>query len=139
MESVVYQSLTYLPLVILGVDPLVILCVAIFATLMGHLSHSNLDITWGPLRYVFNSSRMHIWHHMRNFPQHSPSGVNFGISLSLWDWLFRTAYWPTKDESPGQQPERLGFPGMEKMPGSLPWRFLSPLVEFWKTLIKRRS
>jgi sterol desaturase/sphingolipid hydroxylase (fatty acid hydroxylase superfamily) len=61
--------------------------------------------------------------------------VNFGISLSIWDWLFRTAYWPAKEESPEQQPERLGFPGMEKMPQSLLKRFLSPLGESARKLV----
>lgn len=69
LEIVVYQGLTYFPLVILGVDPTVILLVAIASTLIGHLNHSNLDLTWGPLRYVFNSPRrMHIWHHAAEMP-----------------------------------------------------------------------
>ena len=136
MEIVVYQGLTYLPLVILGVDPLVILIVAVASTIIGHLNHSNLDITWGPFRYLFNSSRMHIWHHMHDLPYDRQKGVNFGISLSLWDWVFRTAYWPAPRECPGQQPDRLGYPGMEKLPRSLPARFLSPLRESIRTLLK---
>jgi sterol desaturase/sphingolipid hydroxylase (fatty acid hydroxylase superfamily) len=126
MEIVVYQGLTYFPLVILGVDPTVLLFVAIANTLIGHLSHSNLNITWGPLRYILNSSRMHIWHHMHNFPRDRRKGVNFGISLSLWDWLFRTAYWPAKNECPTQQPDSLGYPGMERMPKSMIARFFKP-------------
>lgn len=128
MEIVVYQGLTYFPLVILGADPLAILLVALAATLIGHLNHSNLDITWGPLRYLFNSSRMHIWHHMYHLPENRLTGVNFGISLSLWDWLFRTAYWPTPQECPTQQPRNLGFRGMETFPHSLPARLFIPLV-----------
>ena len=72
-EVVVYQTLTYLPLVLLGVDGQVILWVAIFGTLIGHLNHSNLNLTWGPLRYVFNSPRMHIWHHDKQLtPANTP-------------------------------------------------------------------
>lgn len=137
MEIVVYQGLTYLPLVILGVDGSVLFAVAITATLIGHLNHSNLNLTWGPLRYVFNSSRMHIWHHMHDFPPSHARGLNFGISLSVWDWIFDTAYWPNRNESPQQQPEALGFPGMERMPRSLLGRFLSPPVEFVKRLLGR--
>jgi sterol desaturase/sphingolipid hydroxylase (fatty acid hydroxylase superfamily) len=137
MEIIVYQGLTYFPLVILGVDPLVILLVAIASTLIGHLNHSNLDISWGPLRYLFNSSRMHIWHHTAHLPDGRPAGVNFGISLSVWDWMFHTAYWPAPCECPSQQPEYLGFPDMDKMPRSLPARFVSPLIESARTL--RRS
>jgi sterol desaturase/sphingolipid hydroxylase (fatty acid hydroxylase superfamily) len=134
----VYQTLTYLPLVVLGVDGQVILLVAVFATLIGHLSHSNIDISWGPLRYLLNSSRMHIWHHMRDLPEGRRSGVNFGISLSIWDWIFGTAYWPTRDQSPAQQPESLGFPGMEKMPRSLAVRFVSPVWAALRVLFRIR-
>ena len=35
---------------------------------------------------------MHIWHHSKVIPNRN--GVNFGISLSLWDYLFKTNYIP---------------------------------------------
>lgn len=127
MESVIYQGLTYLPLVVLGVDPMVILLVAIAATLIGELNHSNLDITWGPLRYVLNSPRMHVWHHDAKTPPGRPFGANFGISLSLWDWLFGTAHWPDRATSPSQQPERFGFAGIEDFPRGLLPRLVYPL------------
>ena len=127
MEIVVYKTLTYLPLVVLGVDGRVILGIALLATAIGFLNHSNLNITWGPLRYVLNSSRMHVWHHMYALPATQRSGVNFGISLSVWDWLFRTAYWPASRTCPEQQPEQLGFPGIERYPRSLLGRLLYPL------------
>ncbi len=139
MEIVVYQGLTYFPLVVLGVDPIVLLLVAIASTLIGHLNHSNLDITWGPLRYLFNSSRMHIWHHMKNFPTGRKLGVNFGISLSIWDWLFRTAYWPARSECPAQQPDALGYPGMEALPRSLPARLVWPLVQGIRVLLRGKG
>lgn len=81
MEIIVYQGLTYFPLIVLGVDSTVILCIAVVGTLIGHLNHSNLDLTWGPLRYVMNSPRMHVWHHALELPKNRRFGVNFGISL----------------------------------------------------------
>lgn len=30
------------------------------STLVGHLNHSNVPISWGPLRYVINSPKMHV-------------------------------------------------------------------------------
>lgn len=127
MEIVVYQGLTYLPLVILGVDGRVILVIAVVATLIGHLNHSNLNITWGPLRYLLNSPRMHVWHHDHDWPANRPRGVNFGICLSVWDWLLGTAHWPGAAEAPTQQPAQLGFPGMERFPQSLIGRLFHPL------------
>ena len=123
-------------MVILGVDGRVLFTVAILATVIGHLNHSNLNLSWGPLRHVFNSSRMHIWHHMHDFPADHARGLNFGVSLSVWDWLFGTAYWPSKNESPQQQPEALGFPGMERMPRSLIGRFFAPVLAFWRALTR---
>lgn len=127
MEVIVYQGLAYLPLIILGVDGQIILVIAIVGTLIGHLNHSNLKISWGPLCYLFNSPRMHVWHHEHDPPAAHPYGVNFGICLSLWDWLFRTAHWPTPIEAPDQQPPRLGFRGDERFPKSLMGRFFVPL------------
>jgi len=131
MEIVVYQGLTYFPLVILGVDGRTILMIAVVVTLMGHLNHSNLNISWGPLRYVLNSPRMHVWHHDRDWPADRRYGVNFGIALSAWDWLFGTVYWPDAETAPEQQPGRLGFAGMERFPRSLVERFLYPLPRLW--------
>ena len=128
VEIVVYHTLTYLPLVVLGVDGRVILWVAIFGTLVGHLNHSNLNLTWGPLRYVLNSPRMHIWHHDHDPPEAHPQGVNFGISLSLWDWIFGTAYWPDPKQSPEQQPARLGFHGDDRYPRSFLGRVFYPVT-----------
>ena len=66
------------------------LAVAVFATLVGHLNHTNVPFDYGPLKYIFNSPKMHIWHH--DVMMHKNSGQNFGIVLSVWDWIFKTAY-----------------------------------------------
>lgn len=120
-EVIVYKTLSYLPLTILGVDGGVILAIAVIGTLMQDLNHANLPISWGPLRYVFNSPKMHIWHH--DVELHGRGGQNFGIVLSVWDWLFGTAYWPEDRE----QPEHIGFEGIEKYPKSLFGRLAWPL------------
>ena len=132
MEVVVYQGLTYLPLVILGAGDGVILAVAVVGTLVGDLNHANLNMSWGPLRFALNSPRMHVWHHDREWPASRPRGVNFGIVLSVWDWIFGTAYWPSVDESPEQQPRGFGFPGMSAFPRSLAGRLLYPISRIWR-------
>jgi sterol desaturase/sphingolipid hydroxylase (fatty acid hydroxylase superfamily) len=121
MEVVVYKSLSYLPLIVLGVDERVILWVAVAGTLIGHLNHSNLAISWGPLRYLINSPRMHVWHHDIIF--RGDHGKNFGIVFSVWDWLFGTAFMPSQG-----QPEQLGFDGMERYPSGVVGRFFYPLT-----------
>ncbi|NNE43875.1 MAG: sterol desaturase family protein [Gemmatimonadetes bacterium] len=121
-EIIVYKTVSYLPLVVMGVDPRVMLVIAVIGTLMQDLNHANVRIDWGPLRYLLNSSRMHVWHH--DVETHGRGGQNFGIVLSVWDWIFGTAYWP--DDAEG--PERIGFRGQkETYPEGLAARFIYPL------------
>lgn len=95
--------------------------IAVFSTLIGHLNHSNLNISWGPLKYIFNSPAMHIWHHDK--VNHFQFGQNFGIVFSIWDWIFKTAYFPTG------QPQEIGFNGEENFPADIPRRFLWPIYK----------
>lgn len=120
LEIVVYRCLLYLPLLYLGGDAAPLFAAAIFGTIWGHFNHSNLRVHIGPLGYIFNSPRMHLWHHDVS----SEGGVakNFGIVLSVWDYLFRTAYWP-RDRAPRQ----IGFPGMDRFPADVPRQWLWPL------------
>ena len=120
-EPILYRALQYVPLTLLGASGDAIFVVAVFGTFWGHLNHSNLDAGLGPLGYVFNSPRMHLWHHDAS----DEGGVakNYGIVLSLWDWVFRTAYWP-RDRSPAQ----LGYRGMAEMPSGLARQLLWPLT-----------
>jgi len=120
-EIVVYKTAQWLPLALLGASPKAAFWVAVFSTFWGDLNHANLNVGLGPLGYVFNNPRMHLWHHDAS----DEGGVakNFGIVLSLWDFVFRTAYWP-RDRSP----ERLGYPDDETMPESLVGELAWPLV-----------
>ena len=54
---------------------------------------------------------MHIWHHAKELPENSQYGVNFGLTLSIWDYLFKTNYIPYS----GKDIE-LGFKGDEDFP-----------------------
>jgi sterol desaturase/sphingolipid hydroxylase (fatty acid hydroxylase superfamily) len=92
IETIVYKSILYVPLGMIGFGIDDFFIVHIVALLIGHLNHANLNLSYGPLKYVLNNPVMHIWHHAKELPR--PYGVNFGISLSLWDYLFKTAYLP---------------------------------------------
>ena len=120
MEIAVYHSLTYFPLFLLDVNSRVILWIAIFTTIIGHLNHSNLNLDWGVFRYLLNSPRLHVWHH--DLVQHDRHGQNFGVVFSLWDYLFGTAYAPAQG-----YPARLGFEGMDHFPSGLAARLIYPI------------
>ncbi len=111
METVVYRSIEYLPLALIGIGLRDFFIIHIFTLAVGHFNHSNFKLNLGPFKYIFNNPQMHIWHHVKDLPRDKPLGVNFGITLSLWDYLFGTNYIP-KD---GRDIE-LGFPEDEKFP-----------------------
>ena len=92
MENIVYRSIEYIPLGMIGFGIQDFFIVHIFALSIGHFNHSNFKMPLGPLKYFFNNPQMHIWHHSKKLPV--KYGVNFGISLSLWDYLFKTDYIP---------------------------------------------
>ncbi len=110
METVIYKSLQYIPLAMLGFGIQDFFIIHIIAVAIGHLNHSNIKLTYGPLKYVINNPVMHLWHHAHHLPKNS-TGVNFGLSLSIWDYLFKTAYIPNENAN-----EPLGFDGVEKFP-----------------------
>jgi len=161
MENVVYRSLEYIPLALLGIGLHNFFVIHIFTLAWGHYNHSNISVSGyltggilgtlsgiiiafnlleiqlfsqytsvlsslliivgsliagslllGPLmKKIFNSPEMHIWHHAYEVPDDRPSGMNYGLTLALWDYLFGTAYIPHN----GQQ-IKLGFPGLEEFP-----------------------
>ena len=118
METVVYKSVQYIPLAMIGfgLDDFFIL--HLVTIVIGHLNHANVKITYGPLKYVLNNPVMHLWHHAKELPTGS-HGVNYGISLSLWDYLFGTAYIPNENAN-----EPLGFENLESFPKTF-WNQLS--------------
>jgi sterol desaturase/sphingolipid hydroxylase (fatty acid hydroxylase superfamily) len=121
METIIYKSVQYIPLSMIGfgLDDFFIL--HLVTILIGHLNHANVKITYGPLKYVLNNPVMHLWHHAKNIPAGS-NGVNYGISLSLWDYLFGTAYIPNQNAN-----EPLGFEDQETFPKT----FLQQLTHPW--------
>lgn len=56
---------------------------------------------------------MHIWHHAYEMPSDKPYGINFGLTLAIWDYIFGTAVIPHNGKD-----IRLGFPGDENFPKS---------------------
>ncbi len=160
METIVYRSIEYLPLALLGIGLHDFFIIHIFTLAVGHYNHSNVtvdakvsgliftallsivflggyfDVTliqaWsltgqllfvagllligyfvlGPfMKRIFNSPEMHIWHHAKEIPQEKKYGVNFGITLALWDYLFGTVYWPSTGRDIA-----LGFERLKEFP-----------------------
>lgn len=121
MENILYKPLKTLAVMLVGgFEPEQAFFIHFVAITIGHLNHANVRITWGPLKYVFNNSVMHLFHHMKELPDGQMPGVNFGISLSVWDYIFGTNYIPQSEDGSYE----LGFDGIEKF----------PVHSFWKQL-----
>jgi len=160
MENVVYRTLEYVPLALLGIGLHDFFVIHIFTLAWGHFNHSNIRVSGkvtggvlglmigvilafglldleflmseqliyqlftivlsgvvgayllGPLmKYIFNSPELHIWHHARELPEERRYGVNFALTLCLWDYLFGTVYQPEEGRDIA-----LGFPGLDEYP-----------------------
>lgn len=158
MENIVYRTLEYLPLALLGIGLYDFFVIHIFTLAWGHYNHSNISISgrvsggilsaliglaiftqygtsmigtnllmiglffsglilfgifiMGPfMKKIFNSPEMHIWHHVEKLPEGHRYGINFGLTLAIWDYIFGTAAIPHDGRD-----IKLGFPEVESFP-----------------------
>ena len=161
METIVYRSIEYLPLALLGIGLYDFFIIHIFTLTVGHYNHSNITVSGkitglllglaigllisigafdinllgsdisvsgvlfvmlisaavgyfllgSVMKILFNHPEMHIWHHAHDLPEDKKKGVNFGLTLAIWDYIFGTVYMPHSGRD-----VRLGFPGIEHFP-----------------------
>ncbi len=111
MENILYKPLKVFGVMLLGgFEPEQAYIVHFFAISIGHLNHANIKLSWGPFKYILNNPIMHLYHHSKVIPE-GTYGVNFGISLSIWDYIFKTNYIPDASGT-----IELGFPGDKTFP-----------------------
>jgi len=124
LETVVYEPAKYLVFLFIGgFEPSSVFVIYYINIAIGHLNHANISLDYGPLKYIINNPKMHIWHHAKSLPE-GTKGVNFGISLSLWDYLFKTAHVPFN----GRDIE-LGFDGDEDFPEGFGGQIIEPFTK----------
>ncbi|MFT4679040.1 MAG: sterol desaturase/sphingolipid hydroxylase (fatty acid hydroxylase superfamily) [Litorivivens sp.] len=154
METLVYRTLEYIPLALIGIGLHDFFLIHIFTLAWGHYNHANFSVSsrltgglvlslitlfvvttehslsvpvilgitaagflvgaiaLGPLmKKIFNSPEMHIWHHAYDLPKSHPNGINFGLTLAIWDYIFGTAVVPNDGRD-----IKLGFQGIDKFP-----------------------
>ena len=121
MEPVIYKSFLYIPLALIGGFTIQdVFIVHFFAITIGHLNHANLGWDYGLLKYVFNNPKMHIWHHTKEIP--NQYGSNYAITLSIWDYIFKTNYIPSNGRD-----NELGFKNDEVFPKTFLKQEMYPL------------
>lgn len=120
-ENIIYRVPEYSLFLLIGSNVSDVFIIYVFSLTIGHLNHANLRLPWGFLKYIFNTSELHLWHHAKQVP--SRYGVNYAITLSLWDWIFRTAYDPQKP------PAEIGLAEEPRFPKSFLRQLVWPLVK----------
>lgn len=122
MENIFYKPLKTLAVMVIGgFEPEQAFFVHFIAITIGHLNHANIKLTFGPLKYLINNPVMHLYHHAKYLPEGQMPGVNFGISLSIWDYIFKTNYIPQSEDGSYE----LGFDGIEDFPKHNFWKQLT--------------
>lgn len=107
LEIMINQTIEFAPIVLLGAAPEVALFKGVIDAVWGMYIHSNIDARHGVFGYVFNGPELHRVHHSRVF---RGVGENFATKLSLWDYLFDTAYLPR------EKPPAYGFADEDRYP-----------------------
>lgn len=89
----------WLPLLLVGLDPLMVLTAQALSLTYQELQHTRLCPRLGPLEWLLNTPRHHAVHHGSNTPY---LDRNFGGVLIVWDRLFGTF-------APESEPIRFGL------------------------------
>jgi sterol desaturase/sphingolipid hydroxylase (fatty acid hydroxylase superfamily) len=89
LEKILDRVLYLLPLMVLGASEEPLLILAAVDALVASFAHANLNLRYGPLNYVIVGPEMHRWHHSTDPDRQNR---NFGNNLSIFDWIFGTAY-----------------------------------------------
>ena len=116
LDQIVIKAFSLLPAFALGFSDVAIGVYMILYGLQSVLSHSNVRINFGPLRWVLASPEFHHWHHSRN---RETRDKNFAATLPLLDALFGTLHMPR-----GQMPNECGLD--QPIPATYPAQLLHP-------------
>ena len=94
LDVTLLQVCGVVPLLFLGAEAKILALVTIFSTVHGYWQHINANQKQGILNYLFSGPELHRWHHNieREIANH-----NYGNNLILWDHVFKTFYWPKKE------------------------------------------
>ncbi len=123
---------SYIALGIIGFNAVEIGVITFCSNFLCYFTHANVYVPIGKLKYIINSPQMHIWHHAIDVdPKRS---VNYGSALSIWDWIYRTAYFPENTRGDGDL--KLGFEGVDAFPKTFVGQFICPFRVLGEKLLR---
>ena len=110
VDILITRAFSYLPLYALGFSIEVFYTYGVIVALQAVSAHANINIPFGPIKYLLVTPQYHQWHHSDE-PEHY--NKNFAIHFPFIDRIFGTYYlpgdqWP-KSTGLGDQPMPKGF------------------------------
>jgi len=91
MATVVERTLVMVALYSIGADKEVLDLYVTVAALQAIVIHCNINLPWGPLKYILVTTQYHHWHHSSERPA---IDTNYAAHTTLFDRLFRTHHMP---------------------------------------------
>jgi sterol desaturase/sphingolipid hydroxylase (fatty acid hydroxylase superfamily) len=125
VDQIATKVISLLPVFVLGFSEAAIAVFAFVYHWQSILLHSNISISFGPLRWLIASPDFHHWHHSKEL---AARDKNFAGQLSLLDFLFGTAHMPR-----GQVPSQYGIDE------PLPPTYFSQLLYPFRDSLKNRG
>ncbi|NGM45332.1 sterol desaturase family protein [Rhodobacter sp. SGA-6-6] len=122
------NALSLLPVYFLGFSAPAVAIFSLIYHVQALLLHSNLRITFGPLKWLIASPEYHHWHHA---DQREAYNRNFAAQLSLIDVVAGTMFLPR------HRPERYGV--SDPVPRSYPLQLLYPFAALLKARRKQTN
>lgn len=83
-----------------GASPRAVLVAGVIGSVLGTITHMNVDMEYGFINRIIGTNQVHRWHHSTVYEE----AKNFGLTM-IWDQLFGTYFFP-KDR---KRPERFGL------------------------------
>ncbi|BCW88874.1 hypothetical protein sos41_20180 [Alphaproteobacteria bacterium SO-S41] len=99
-----------------GIPQEIIIWISAITAYIGLLTHSNVEMRFGPLNYLFNTPGLHRWHHSKKLEE---GNSNYGENLMLFDILFGSFF-----DADRRPPVDIGI--REPMPATLGAQIIHP-------------
>jgi sterol desaturase/sphingolipid hydroxylase (fatty acid hydroxylase superfamily) len=117
IDQIITKGVSLLPVFSLGFSDVVISAYFLLYAWQSVFIHSNVNIKFGPLRWVLASPEFHHWHHSKD---RQVRDRNFAGQLPLLDVIFGTLHMPS-----GQRPASYGIdtPMPQYYPAQLAYPF----------------
>ena len=93
VDQTLHASIVAAPTLLLGFSPEPMLVFAMIYRWHAELTHANIRIDIGPLRWLIGTPQYHHWHHA---DEPDAYDRNFGGQLVIFDWLFGTLHMPDR-------------------------------------------